>query len=78
ALDTESEALVQKALETLMIGRTSFVIAHRLSTIRQADIILVLDKGRIVEKGNHTELLEAGGLYRKLHDTQFKKGQNEE
>jgi len=78
ALDTESEALVQKALETLMIGRTSFVIAHRLSTIRQADVILVLDKGHIVEKGTHTELLAAGGLYRKLHDTQFKKGKEEE
>lgn len=73
ALDTESEALVQQALDTLMIGRTSFVIAHRLSTVQQADLILVMDKGQIVERGTHTELIAVGGLYSKLYNTQFKK-----
>ncbi|MBU2700499.1 subfamily B ATP-binding cassette protein MsbA [Sporomusaceae bacterium BoRhaA] len=73
ALDTESEALVQQALDTLMIGRTSFVIAHRLSTVQQADLILVMNKGQIVERGTHTELIAVGGLYSKLYNTQFKK-----
>lgn len=72
ALDTESEALVQQALEKLMIGRTSFVIAHRLSTVQQADLILVMEKGRIVEQGTHPELIGSGGLYSKLYKTQFK------
>jgi subfamily B ATP-binding cassette protein MsbA len=73
ALDTESEALVQQALDKLMIGRTSFVIAHRLSTVQQADLILVMDKGQIVEQGTHAELIAVGGLYSKLYNTQFKK-----
>jgi ABC-type multidrug transport system fused ATPase/permease subunit len=72
SLDSESERLVQDALEKLMKGRTSIVIAHRLSTIRQADIILVLDNGRIVEKGTHDELLKVDdGLYRNLSELQF-------
>ena len=70
ALDTESEKLVQDALSSLMKGRTSIVIAHRLSTIQHADKILVLDKGRVIEEGNHAELCEKGGLYRKLVDLQ--------
>ena len=71
ALDTESERWVQAALERLMEGRTSFVIAHRLSTIQRADCILVLDQGRIVERGAHEVLLAQGGLYRRLYDMQF-------
>ncbi|MCR4659459.1 MAG: ABC transporter ATP-binding protein/permease [Bacteroidales bacterium] len=70
ALDAESEREVQQALEGLMKGRTAVVIAHRLSTIRQADEILVLEKGEIVERGTHSELAEADGLYRKLLDMQ--------
>lgn len=67
ALDTESEKLVQEALERLMVNRTTFVIAHRLSTIQKADKIVVMDNGRIVEIGKHDELLQKGGLYSKLH-----------
>ena len=70
ALDSESEQLVQQGLEALMQGRTAIVIAHRLSTIRHADLIVVLDHGRIVEQGTHDELLAAGGMYRKLVDMQ--------
>ncbi|MEA2238234.1 MAG: ATP-binding cassette, subfamily bacterial MsbA [Thermoanaerobaculia bacterium] len=71
ALDTESERLVQGALEHLMKGRTTLVIAHRLSTIRSADKIVVLDRGKIVEAGNHDDLLARHGVYRKLYDLQF-------
>ena len=70
-LDSESEAAVQRALDTAMQGRTSIVIAHRLSTIRDADLILVVDHGRIVQQGGHEELLAQGGLYAELHRTQF-------
>lgn len=71
ALDSQSEAVVQKAMESLMTDRTVIVIAHRLSTIRNADRIIVLDQGRIVEEGAHAELLEAGNLYATLYQTQF-------
>jgi ATP-binding cassette subfamily B protein len=74
-LDTRSEALIQDALEYLMEGRTSVVIAHRLSTVKAADKILVIDDGRLVESGTHSELLERDGLYRTLHDTQFRERQ---
>ncbi|MGH3285791.1 MAG: ABC transporter ATP-binding protein, partial [Streptosporangiaceae bacterium] len=70
-LDSESEAAVQRALKAALAGRTSLVIAHRLSTIRQADQILVVDGGRIRERGSHDELLAAGGLYAELYRTQF-------
>ncbi|MDX1568635.1 MAG: ATP-binding cassette domain-containing protein, partial [Longimicrobiales bacterium] len=70
SLDSESEALIQDGLQKLRSGRTSFVIAHRLSTIRSADQILVLDDGRIVERGTHLELLDQGGLYRRLYEKQ--------
>jgi ATP-binding cassette, subfamily B, bacterial len=70
-LDSQSEALIQSALETVMQGRTSLVIAHRLSTILAADQILVLDRGRIVEHGTHSELVARGGLYASLYETQF-------
>jgi ATP-binding cassette subfamily B protein len=72
-LDSESEALIQEALKHVMAGRTSIVIAHRLSTILAADLILVMDRGKIVERGTHNELLEQGGLYAQLHETQFKR-----
>jgi ATP-binding cassette subfamily B protein len=70
-LDSESEAAVQEALKHALTGRTSLVIAHRLSTVREADLILVIDAGRIVERGTHTTLLAAGGLYAELYRTQF-------
>jgi ATP-binding cassette subfamily B protein len=70
-LDSESEAAVQRALATALAGRTSLVIAHRLSTVRDADLILVVDEGRVVERGTHTELLAEDGLYADLYRTQF-------
>jgi len=75
SLDSESEALIQDALGKVMAQRTSIVIAHRLSTILAADLILVLDRGKIVERGNHAELLAQDGLYANLYHTQFKKGE---
>ncbi len=71
ALDTESERLVQDAIERLLEGRTVFVIAHRLSTVQRADQILVLQEGRVVERGDHASLMAEGGLYRRLHEMQF-------
>jgi len=73
SLDSESEALIQEALKRVMAGRTSIVIAHRLSTILAADLILVMDRGLIVERGTHAELLEKGGLYARLYETQFRR-----
>ncbi len=72
-LDSESEAAVQRALSTALAGRTSLVIAHRLSTVRQADQILVVQDGQIVERGRHDDLLEAGGVYTELYRTQFRR-----
>ena len=72
ALDTESEKIVQAALDRLMEGRTAVVIAHPLSTIRNADDIVVVDHGRIVEEGTHAQLLAKKGLYASLYEAQFK------
>jgi subfamily B ATP-binding cassette protein MsbA len=71
SLDSESERVVHDAIEKLLEGRTVLVIAHRLSTIHRADEILVVDQGRIVERGTHAALLTAGGTYRRLHDLQL-------
>ena len=71
SVDTQTEKLIQSALDTLMEGRTTFVIAHRLSTVRRADLILVMEDGRIVERGTHDELLRRGGLYKEIHDLQL-------
>ena len=70
-VDTHTEVLIQRAMGVLMQGRTSFVIAHRLSTIRDADLILVMDHGDIVEQGTHQELLSKGGFYAELYNSQF-------
>ncbi len=79
SLDSESESLVQEALDRLMQARTSFVIAHRLSTIVNADWVLVLNEGHVVEQGTHTTLLEdANGLYTRLYQMQFKAAAGEE
>lgn len=72
SVDTRTEALIQGALKTLLQGRTAFVIAHRLSTIRDADMVVVLDQGQIVERGTHTELLARGGMYSELYRRQFR------
>ncbi|OPZ66286.1 MAG: putative multidrug export ATP-binding/permease protein [bacterium ADurb.Bin478] len=76
SLDSQSEALIQDALEKVMADRTNIVIAHRLSTILAADMILVMDRGRIVESGAHDDLLQKGGLYATLYETQFRKDAN--
>ena len=71
SVDTRTELLIQRAMERLTEGRTSFIIAHRLSTIRDADLILVMKDGDIVETGNHQQLLERGGFYAELYKSQF-------
>jgi ATP-binding cassette subfamily B protein len=77
SLDTTSERLVQQALRPLMRGRTTIAIAHRLSTILSADVIFVVDRGRVVERGTHDELVDAGGLYARLYEQQFRRGELE-
>jgi subfamily B ATP-binding cassette protein MsbA len=74
SLDTESERLIEDAMERLLAGRTTLIIAHRLSTVRRADRLVVLDHGRIVEEGSHSELLARGGLYARLYQHQFREG----
>ncbi|MNE45282.1 putative ABC transporter ATP-binding protein [compost metagenome] len=73
SVDTRTEILIQEAMDKLTVGRTSFVIAHRLSTIRNADLILVMKDGDIIESGNHIELLERNGFYAGLYNSQFEK-----
>lgn len=75
SVDTRTEVQIQKAMDTLMKGRTSFVIAHRLSTIKDADMILVMKDGDIIEQGSHEELLAKGGFYAQLYNSQFEKTQ---
>ena len=74
-MDTHTEVRIKKAMDNLMKNRTSFIIAHRLSTIRDADLILVMNHGDIVEQGNHRELLEKGGFYANLYNSQFEVSQ---
>jgi len=76
SVDTRTEVLIQKAMDNLMQGRTSFIIAHRLSTIRNADVILVMNEGDIVESGKHAELLERDGFYAELYNSQFESAQS--
>ncbi len=71
SVDTRTEVLIQKAMDKLMQGKTSFVIAHRLSTIRDADLILVVKDGNIIEQGNHETLLKQNGFYAELYNSQF-------
>ena len=71
SIDTRTEQKIQKAFATMMEGRTSFIVAHRLSTIQNADVILVMKDGHIIEQGNHEELLAEGGFYAKLYNSQF-------
>jgi len=75
SVDTRTEVEIQKAMDNLMQGRTSFIIAHRLSTIRNADLILVMQDGDIIEQGNHDELLAAGGFYANLYQAQFEEAE---
>ena len=75
-MDTRTEERIQRAMDNLMRGRTSFIIAHRLSTIRDADLILVMNEGDIVEQGTHEELLARGGFYAKLYNSQFESVQS--
>jgi ATP-binding cassette subfamily B protein/subfamily B ATP-binding cassette protein MsbA len=77
-LDTESEQLIQASMASLLAGRTTFVIAHRLSTIRQADIILLMEEGRILERGTHDELMRAGGAYSEMVVRQMESHQDTE
>ncbi len=76
-LDTESERLIEDALEKLLEGRTTLIIAHRLTTVRRADRLVVLDGGRIVEEGTHAELLAQSGLYARLYQRQFREAEGD-
>ncbi len=78
SIDTRTEVQIQKAMDTLMQGRTSFVIAHRLSTIKDADLILVMKDGDIIEQGNHQTLLNQNGFYAQLYNSQFEKAEDME
>ena len=78
SVDTRTEELIQKAMDRLMEGRTSFVIAHRLSTIRNADLILVMKDGNIIEQGNHDDLMVQAGFYADLYNSQFTEDEVEE
>ena len=78
SVDTRTEVLIQKAMDNLMKGRTSFIIAHRLSTIREADLILCLKDGDIVEQGTHQELMEKNGFYAELYNSQFEASKEEQ
>ena len=73
SIDTRTELKIQNAFATMMKGRTSFIVAHRLSTIKEADVILVMKDGNIIEQGNHKELLAKGGFYANLYNSQFSK-----
>jgi len=75
SVDTRTEVLIQEAMDTLMKGRTSFIIAHRLSTIRNADLILVIREGDIVEQGSHDELMARNGFYADMYNSQFERVQ---
>ena len=77
-VDTRTEELVQKAMDKLTVGKTSFIIAHRLSTIKNADLILVMKDGNIIEQGNHEELMAQGGFYADLYNSQFTEDEAEE
>jgi ABC-type multidrug transport system fused ATPase/permease subunit len=70
SIDLKTEAVILDALDRLMVGRTTFMIAHRLSTIRNADVILVMNEGQLIERGTHEELLARGGFYKQMHDIQ--------
>ncbi|MCL2674930.1 MAG: ABC transporter ATP-binding protein, partial [Defluviitaleaceae bacterium] len=78
SIDTRTEVLIQKAMKNVMKGRTSFVIAHRLSTIKDADLILVMKDGDIIEKGTHKQLLEDNGFYADLYNSQFSENPDSE
>ncbi|MFW6289125.1 MAG: ABC transporter ATP-binding protein, partial [Spirochaetota bacterium] len=78
SVDTETERLIQDAVQTVLKGRTSFIIAHRLSTIRRADRVLVIDQGRVIEEGDHNELLALRGKYYHLYTNQFLEEEEEE
>lgn len=71
SIDTRTELKIQRAFAKLMKGRTSFIVAHRLSTIKEADLILVMKDGNIIEQGNHEQLIERGGFYKNLYNSQF-------
>ena len=73
SIDTRTEIRIQKAFNKLMDGRTSFIVAHRLSTIREADVILVMNNGTVIEQGNHEELMKKNGFYANLYNSQFKR-----